>query len=159
MSNLILNLGDAANWQNFYFHSVTAVTRPGLHKPDPIPEFTIPLKFNKHIIAVSIISQTAKSNWYFGGFLNQRITTGLISGNLPDSDVLQRRKLYLNRISILIFPTIATTFTLSLEFPKWFTQASFNFWQYTGPESDTTETQIAVLQNTVNAIKLKTDKL
>ncbi len=159
MSTSILDLGNSANWQLFYSNSLAADTPLGTHKPVPIPEFTLPVQLDRHIIAIAITSSTAKPTWYFAGFLNQRIAIGLVVSGLPDSDVLQRRKLYLDRISVLIFPKLSTSYSLSLELPKWFTKANLTVWEYVGPESDSTENLIATLQNTVNAIKAKTDKL
>jgi len=159
MSDLIVNLGDAANWESIYFGSLSAVVPSGTYKPLPIPEFTVPIKVSQNIIAVAVSSTAAKASWYFAGYLNQRITTGLISGNLPDSDVVERKRLHLNRISIQIFPKLASTYTLSLQFPPWFTQVSFNLWAYIGPQSDSTENLITQLQTTVNQIQTKINSL
>ncbi len=171
MGNLVLNLSDSANWEQFYSTSVDAVTTDNGSKYTPIPEIVIPSLVYSRIIAVYVNCANAKPTWHFAGFINQKINLGITVGSLPDSDAVSKRKLYLNRISLIIFPKflnrisliifpkLVTNYSVSFEVPRWFQQASIILWQYTGSESDSTEDLINQLQGDVSRIESKVDAL
>ncbi|MBH8578349.1 hypothetical protein I8752_36510 [Nostocaceae cyanobacterium CENA369] len=147
MSNPVLQLENSQNWESVYTTTVEAVVSANGESYTPIPTITIPVLLDKHIIAVSVTCSTAKPTWYFGGFLNQRINLGLLVGGLPDSDAVQKRKIWLNRITLIIFPELTSTYSLSLDVPKWFQYVSFTVFKYVGIESDTTENLINQIIN------------
>jgi hypothetical protein len=159
MGNRILQLSDGANWEQFYSTSVNAVT---INEKNyvPIPEITVASLVYSHIIAVLVTCANAKPTWHFAGFLNQKINLGITVGSLPDTDSVQKRKLYLDRITLIIFPKLVTNYSISFEVPKWFEQVSIILWQYTGPESDSTEDLINEIKNVdLPRIEAKIDAL
>ncbi|OUL28275.1 hypothetical protein BV378_07585 [Nostoc sp. RF31YmG] len=146
MSNPVLDLGNSANWEQLYFTSVDAVgANSALFVP--IPPITVPILIESHIIALSITSTNAKSSWNFGGLLSQKVALGLTVGGLPDSAAIQKYKLYLNHLTLLILPKLTTNYSVEVAIPKWFKQVSLVLWQYIGTESDTTEDLINQIKN------------
>jgi hypothetical protein len=144
MGHPVLQLSNAANWQDVYNQSFTAQRiNPTVFAP--LPEIIVPVLFDRHIIAVYATSSSAKPNWYFAGFLNQKIRLGLIPGGSPDADAVQRRKIWLNRITLLFFPKITSTYAVSFNVPKWFDTVNLNIFEYQGTESDSTEDLIREL--------------
>lgn len=147
MGNPVLQLGNSANWDLFYSTTVVAVTSSNGESYTPIPTITIPTLLESHIIATSVSCSNSKPTWFFGGFLNQRINLGLTVGGLPDSDAVQKRRLYLNRLTLIIFPKLVATYAVSLDVPKWFQDVTFSLFEYTGTESDSTEDLINQIKN------------
>lgn len=146
MGNPVLQLSNSANWEDVYNESTTALSITSTRHA-PISEITVPVLFERHIIAVYATSSTAKPTWHFAGFLNQKIRLGLIPGGLPDADAVQRRKIWLNRVTLLFFPKITSTYSVSFNIPKWFNTISLNIFEYRGIESDSTEDLIRELAN------------
>ncbi|MBD2167125.1 hypothetical protein H6G04_22300 [Calothrix membranacea FACHB-236] len=147
MGNPVLQLGNSANWQQLYSTSVNAVQLGGGLAFAPILPITVPVLVESHIIALYVQSANSRETWAFGGFLTQKINLGLTVGGLPETDGVQKYKLYLDRITLLIFPKLTSTYSVEIEVPKWFRQISVILWQYTGPESDTTEDLINEIKN------------
>lgn len=144
MGHPVLQLSNAANWADVYNQSFTAQRiNPTVFAP--LPEIIVPVLFDRHIIAVYATSSSAKPSWYFAGFLNQKIRLGLIPGGSPDADAVQRRKIWLNRITLLFFPKITSTYAVSFNVPKWFDTVNLNIFEYQGTESDSTEDLIREL--------------
>ncbi|MBD2772917.1 hypothetical protein, partial [Iningainema tapete] len=116
----ILQLGNASNWEQIYNHSQAAVSiNPDTHAP--IPEIVVPLLIETHVLAVYITTVVPEAReWHFAGYLNQKFELGLTVGGTPEADELSRRKLWLNRIKLIIFPKITATYAISFSVPKWF---------------------------------------
>lgn len=159
MSNPVLQLGNSANWQQLYSISNNAVTLGAGSAFAPIPPITVPVLIESHIITVLVTCDSAKDTWNFGGLLSQKINLGLTVGGLPNSDGVQKHKLYLNRLTLLTFPRFTSSYTVELEVPKWFRQVSLILWQYIGPVADTTENLIQSVQSDLARIESKIDNL
>lgn len=160
MGNPVLQLGNSANWQQLYSTSVNAVSLgAGSVLFAPIETILVPILIESHIIAVSVTSANAKDTWYFGGLISQKINLGLTVGGLPDSDGVQKSKLYLNRLTLLILPKLTSSYAVEVEIPKWFRQVSLIIWQYIGIETDTTEDIIQSVKNDLQSIESKIDAL
>ncbi len=147
MSYLVLDLSNPDNWVGFYQGSFQSQRSPGNATVIPIPEIVIPCSLNNHILAVSTSSSTAKPNWRFAGFLNQRLELGLAApiGN-PDTDAA-KHKAWLNRLTLVIFPRLTPTYFLSFETPKWIQDINLTIFQYVGPESDSTDNLVNQIIN------------
>lgn len=126
----------------------------------PFQEIIIPTPINKHIIAVYInteIPQGAK--WNYAGHLIQRLNLGLSVGTESSFDEFSRRKLFLNRIKLIIFPKVSDTYTLSFELPEWFKTAKILIWQYLGSGIDSTESLIYALRSDITRLEQKIDDI
>jgi hypothetical protein len=153
MSTPILDLNNSANWENHYhgsFEGGQAIVN-GRTIYAPILETNLPIAFEKRIIAVYAISASAKPTWNFAGYISQKIKTGLVIGSVPES-LVERRPFWLNQITLLFLPQVASTYALSITPAKWLKDISLYTWQYIGAESDTTEVVINNIQTTVNQI-------
>lgn len=154
MSQPVLALNNSANWTDVWSNSFTAAAS-SVFDFEPIPEVTVPVLFDSHIVAVYVGSTTAKPTWNFGGLLTQRISLGLTVGGGTDADVISKRKLWLRSNTLFLFPHLTPEYALRIVVPKWFSQVSFVVWVYTGPVGDTTEELIKTVQLTANEINAK----
>ncbi|MDZ8228295.1 hypothetical protein [Nostoc sp. ChiVER01] len=135
----ILQLGNADNWEQIYHTTVAAVTlNSKIH--NPIPEITIPLLLETHILAVYVTTDIPEGRkWNFAGFLNQKFELGLTVGGTPEADELSRRKLWLNRIKLVVFPRLTATYSITFGVPEWFKNVNVTVWQYVGADYDSVE--------------------
>lgn len=158
MSTPILELNNSANWEQIYHqrHEGEYISSTQFR---PLPEIKIPLLLEEHTIAVLVTSENAAKNWKFAGFLNQRIALGITVGGLPDADAIQPRKIWLNRITLIRFTRLASTYGISINIAKWLRDATITIWQYIGVEGDTTEELIQSVQEDLILIEAKVDAL
>ncbi len=155
-----LQLSNADNWEQIYNISVSAVfITPTV--PAKIPKITVPFLIDTHVLAIYITTSVPEGrNWNFAGYLNQEFNLGLTVGGTPEADELSIRKLFLNRIKLIIFPKITPTYSVSFDIPKWFTNVSITVWKYIGPDYDTVENVLTQeIQPTLAQIESKIDAL
>ena len=156
----ILQLNNTDNWEQIYNTSVVAVTVTPKFSV-PIPEITVPLLLESHILAVYITTEVPEGgNWHFAGFLNQKFQLGLTVGGTPEADELSRRKLWLNRIKLIVFPKLTPTYAISIDVPKWFKNVNLTIWKYTGVDYDSVEQLLTQdIQPRLTTIESKIDAL
>jgi hypothetical protein len=123
---------NAQNWQEFYSQNFFAQQLTA-NRFQPIPEITVPILLDSHVITVYVASASAKETWQFAGFLNQRFAVSVTLGGSYDANVISKRKLWLNKNTLLIFRKITDYYAVSIEIPKWFKDAYVVFWKYIGP--------------------------
>jgi hypothetical protein len=155
---LILQLGNAANW-NQAFSSNVAAYQIGNGKYAPIPKIIIPTQLESSILAVHISCTPAKPTWKFAGWLNQSVFTGLTVGGVVDAENVQRRKIWLNKITLVRLEKLATSYSINFEVPNWFESVFIQAWEYVGPIGDTTEVLIKELKQDVLRIEQKVDDI
>lgn len=121
---------NSANWDPVYSTTLTANTENNVRFP--IANFTIPIQFDRHILAVHC-STTGNLNgrWNYGGKIYQKIQTGIIVGGIP-SESVSYRKIWLDRISLLFFQPFTSSYSLELELPSWFPDFKIDIFEYTG---------------------------
>lgn len=138
-----LQLANSANWELAYSQDVSAAQIAilgGGVKIVPIPEQTIPLLFDKHILAVFIDTTVPEGRkWFFGGNLYQKFQIGVVVGGQPDASNIGRRRLELGKVQLVIFPKLTPTYSISIAIPPWFTRASIRIWEYSGIDFDSVE--------------------
>ncbi|MGB3208242.1 MAG: hypothetical protein WBB28_24930 [Crinalium sp.] len=119
MPDIKLNLPDSNNWESIYTGSQVATHNPNIpnHIHTPIPELSIPILVDKFVLAILCTSNTAQPRWRFAGFLSQRINTGLTVGGNYDTDATVARKIYLDRIQLIVFPEVASNYALAFKCP------------------------------------------
>jgi hypothetical protein len=155
-----LQLSNADNWQQVYHHSVAAVTiNSDTHVP--IAEITVPLLLDTHVLAVYVTTEVPEGrNWNFAGFLNQKFELGLTVGGTPEADELSRRKLWLNKIKLIIFPQLTSTYAISFDIPKWFKSVQLTVWEYVGSDYDSVDQVLTQsIQPSLARIESKVDAL
>jgi hypothetical protein len=156
----VVELNNSNNWESIYSTNVNAVSvvmQNGKRLINPIPEIVVPVVLDKFILAVSVVTDVpAESEWRFAGYINQKINTGLVIGGGQDATSINGRSLFLDRINLIFFQKISTSYAVSVRVPKWFPSAGVNIWQYTGVD-DTSE-EILITQEFAN-INFKLDQL
>lgn len=135
----ILELSNGSNWEEIYSGSYTA-QQITPKKFAPIPEQTIPVQVEKTVLAVYIkTTEPEGKNWLFGGYANQLIAIPVTVGGVLNSTINNRRKIWLDTISLILFAKYTTSYGLSFSFPAWFRDATIIVWQYIGIDDDSTE--------------------
>ncbi|MDZ8083956.1 MAG: hypothetical protein RMX35_33455 [Nostoc sp. DcaGUA01] len=156
----VIELSNSDNWQSIYSTNVNAVQVPmqnGGYLSSPIPEILVPFVLDKFILAVSVDTDVpSDSIWRFAGYINQKITTGLVVGGSQDATTVKGQPLFLDQINLILFNKISTSYGVSVKVPKWFTRAAVNVWEYTGVD-DTSE-EILLTQELAN-INFKLDQI
>lgn len=158
MGNPVLQLSNAANWQDIYTRSLQAqIISDKAHIP--IPEVTVPVLLDRHILAVYANSSTAKKSWSTAGYLKQKISLGLITGGTLDAEVIHSRRIGLKKITLVTFPRLTTEYGLGFDVPFWLKDISLTIWKYVGTESDSTEDLIQQVRIDLVRIEYKIDEL
>lgn len=156
----VVELNNSNNWESIYSTNINAVSVPmqnGTSLISPIPDIVVPFVLDKFILAVSVDTDVpTDSDWRFAGYINQKISTGIIIGGGQDATSVSGRVLFLDRINLILFQKISTSYAVSIRVPKWFPRAGVNVWQYTGV--DDTEENILLAQEFGN-INFKLDQL
>jgi hypothetical protein len=156
----VVELNNSDNWESIYSTNINAVSVPmqnGTSLINPIPEIVVPFVLDKFILAVSVDTDVpTDSVWRFAGYINQKISTGLVIGGGQDATSVSGRPLFLDRINLIFFQKISTSYAVSIRVPKWFLRAAVTVWQYTGVD-DTSE-EILLTQEFAN-INFKLDQI
>ncbi|WP_414579192.1 hypothetical protein [Anabaena sp. CCY 9402-a] len=156
----VVELSNSDNWQSVYFTDIAAMQVPmqdGSQLINPIPEIVIPFLLDKFILAVSITTDVpSSSTWRFAGYINQKISAGLVVGGNQDVTSVKSQPLFLDQINLIFFNKISTSYGVSVKVPRWFPRAVVTIWEYTGVD-DTTQ-EILVTQEFAN-INFKLDQL
>lgn len=158
MGNPVYQFENPNNWNDVYFQTINAY-QINSTRYAPIPRITVPVQLNSPVLAVYITCTPNNPNWYFAGFLGQKIFTGLTVGGSPDAENVQRRKLWLNKLTIIRLEKLTDAYSISLDVPKWFQSISVNLWEYTGDINDSTELLIEELTADIARIEQKIDAL
>ncbi|MEC4806522.1 MAG: hypothetical protein SAJ12_07280 [Jaaginema sp. PMC 1079.18] len=129
-----LALADSSLWGLLWNTDITAVT-DSLGRYEPISPITVPVVPDSHILAAYISSSTAKSYWRFAGFCTQKLQTGITVGGSINTDASpERRKVWLNRWTLLDFPKYTQAYSMVFEPPHWLQQYSIQLFQWTGED-------------------------
>lgn len=145
-----LQIGNSANWEQLYSQNFEAVSMgQGVFA---IPEITMPFRLGNRYLAVYANSQSAKSSWYFAGFLNQKLELGLLTGGMPDTSSLRRMKIWLNRITFISLPNFDTEYALTFNAANWLEDISLIVWAYIGPEPEPLQEVLARIEAKVDDI-------
>ncbi|MDQ3018255.1 MAG: hypothetical protein M3Q64_00055 [bacterium] len=156
----IVELSNSDNWQSIYSTNITAVQVPmqdGKYLINPIPEIVIPVLLDRFILAVSVDTDVPSGSiWRFAGYVNQKISTGLVVGGNQDATTVKVQPLFLDQINLIIFHKFSASYGVSVKVPRWFSRASVTAWEYTG--IDDTSEEILLGQEFAN-INFKLDQL
>jgi hypothetical protein len=147
MSDRILDLSNAANWSDLYEYSETAIPYVvGSARFYPMPEQEIPVSVERRILAAYASSDAAEPHWKSAGWLNQQIATGLTVGGIPEGRSTTGRRILLDRVNLIDFPLLASTYGLTFKPHYWLRDVSLRLWEYTGPDIDPLADQIDLVR-------------
>jgi hypothetical protein len=156
----VVELNNSNNWQSIYTTHVIAVQIPmqnGKYLINPIPEIVVPFVLDKFILAVRVQTDVpADSIWRFAGYINQKISTGLVVGGSLDATTVKGRPLFLDQINLILFEKISTSYAVVVKVPRWFPRASVTVWEYTGVDGTSEE---ILLNQEFGNINFKLDQL
>lgn len=116
---------------------------------NPIPPIDLATLIDLPTIAVYTYTSNAPSSWRCGGWVSGNIITGLTVGGNSDAEI-GRFTLQLNRINIIRFPQVSTTYSIRIYVPKWFRDISYTVWEYTGGGIPDLEGKIDYLETLIN---------
>lgn len=146
---------NATNWQQIINYSAAAVTMSE-NVYVPLNPITSPTFLEGNIIAVYVSTTIPPGRfWNFGGTVERRFISGLTVGGNPDA-AGNVEKIWLNKITTILFPKVSATYSLKFYFPKWFKNVQLQCWEYTGVD-DTDEN--ILLSEEFSNINFKLDQL
>lgn len=147
----ILDLSNSSNWEKVYQGNFVAVVIQGVRNQTlPIPSVVIPNSFNSHTLAVGASSFQTKPTWHLGFWLSMNV-------QLPG---IGKAEAYSKSIplglSIVRFPAISSTYTLTANIPRWHKEMSIEIWQYVGSEFDVRD-ELTDIKSDLSRIETKID--
>ncbi|MFN6485523.1 MULTISPECIES: hypothetical protein [unclassified Nostoc] len=135
-----LELSNSDNWELIHNENTSAVLVPkigGGFIAAPIPEISIAVLLNVFVVAVRVATDIPEGRvWKFAGHLKQNVSTGIAFENSQDASFSRRQPLFLDKINLVVFPRISSSYSISIQVPDWFLNASVALWRYTGPDYD-----------------------
>lgn len=161
-SNLALNT--AGNWRSIYANTLL---KPSSRRSMPYLDLVeLPITLESRILAVSATYLEAKPTWKAAGYFYQEVDVPLNDGfTFPgmggNSTTVDGGKRYcgLNFNTLCIFSRLATEHRYRFEPMPWLQKLNLAIWEYTGPETDTTEELIETLKVDVARLESKIDGL
>ncbi|MDZ8086512.1 MAG: hypothetical protein RMY16_13285 [Nostoc sp. DedQUE12b] len=148
-----LQLGNSSNWENIHNENISAIFLPktgGGYITVPIPEISIAVLLNVFVVAVKISTNVPEGReWKFAGHIKQSVSTGIAFDNSQDASFNRRQPLFLDKINLVFFPKISTSYSISIQVPKWFENAGVAVWRYTGPDYDS---DLARIESKIDAL-------
>jgi hypothetical protein len=144
-----LQLGIESNWTLQYSDSFPAVTflNDSAGKPiyEKITEISVPIVFDKPIIAVSLLTTIPVGKiWKYAGYLSRSLTTGLGS-----SFTGERERLFLGKFNLIVFDDLNINYFVSIQVPKWFISANIAIYQYEGADTTTLEDDVQIIKEAI----------
>ena len=153
-----LELDKPGNWVEV-FNKTTAAIQVTNTRHAPIPDIKAEVDIDQRILAVQVASSKAKDTWNFGGLLNQQ-NSSISNALSTNSQVIAKRRLWLNQIKLLMFPEHTLNYRISLKVPIWFKDVSLKVWKYIGFENDVTDNLLLeIRQQELQRIESKIDDL
>lgn len=148
-----LQLGNSSNWETIYNSSIDAVQIAkvgGGYKSVPIPEISISLLLDVFVLAILVSTNVPEGRtWKFAGNVRQQVSTGIVFGGSQDASFNRRYALFLDKINLVVFPPISTSYSIFIQVPDWFSNVNFTVWRYTGPDYDS---DLARIESKIDAL-------
>lgn len=125
---------DSSLWRVHWQGNFQAATNSNVYVP--LPPVDVPIALEKPLIAISTSSFNALPKWVTGGWVSQKINTGLTVSNIGDA-ILTNQRVFLNKLSLFQFPMdLASSYLLTYNFPRWIFDLSIAIWEYQGDTSE-----------------------
>jgi len=130
----VLDFANAALWEQLWQTDISAVV-DSIGRYEPIAPIEVPILPSSHILAAYITNSAAPNYWRFAGFCTQKLPVAITVGGTPNTDASpERRKIWLNRWTILDFPRYTTAYSVLFEPPHWFQNFNVILYQWTGTD-------------------------
>ena len=155
---LSFDIGNGNNWASRYEDSLQGSPAPVPGNYLPIPEQTIPFTFTSQLLAISATSSTAKSTWKTAGWIWQRVLVNIGTGSTVPNALAQRKyKFYLDKLTVLTIPKLASEYALSISIPRWLQDLDLKIYEYTGEIIDSNEQKLDLILTDLAALIANSD--
>jgi hypothetical protein len=153
-----LDLGNSANWEPLYSINEKAqfFSEQVYQHLDPIE---IPIQIEVPILAAFAESEAAAPRWKSAGFISPRYALGITVGGRQDGNDADSKRVLLNRITFLRWPTLASSSGLTFSVHSRLWHIKLNLWQYVGPVDDATLQAVELVRIDILRTESKVDAL
>ncbi|MEM9922505.1 MAG: hypothetical protein AAF915_01905 [Cyanobacteria bacterium P01_D01_bin.50] len=153
-----LELNKSENWVQIFNKTIVA-TKVTSTRYAPIPNIKPEINIEQRILAIQITCSNAKDTWNWAGYLSQ-LNTSISNALGTTSQVIEKRKLWLNQVNLLMFPEHTLDYRVSLNVPTWFEDVSLKIWKYIASASNVTDNLLLeIRQQELQRIESKIDDL
>jgi hypothetical protein len=122
------------NWEEIgSFNLVASQTQSGAHIPI-VPQ-DLPIQSERRLLAIHIACEQARLSWSHGGWVLQKIFTGLGIGGVNDG-VYYSKRLLLREINLVQVDLPVSSYALRFIIPQYFPSWQCSVFQYTGEITD-----------------------
>jgi hypothetical protein len=142
MGKLLVQFGNADNWQQIFDETWKAQISAVTGKYDPIGKKTLPILCDHRILAVGTTSLSAKPNWRTGGWITAKLK---LPGSTFFNPEVQTFKVPLYSLALWVLPDYGHSYELEFWPAKWLRDVELEIQQYIGEEKDSTEEVIKTL--------------
>lgn len=129
----LADFSEAIEWNLVARQTYTAPATPTPYL-NRLPNRTFLIE-NSSALIIGLNSQSARSNWFTGGWASQLLlflpsSTTEFTATVEASSKLLR----LRRLNFVMFPRIMPTWLLELRFPYWLNDVYVEVWRYDGTD-------------------------
>ncbi|MGL5061950.1 MAG: hypothetical protein ACRC62_18420 [Microcoleus sp.] len=142
MGKLLVKLGNAENWRDFYNNDWKAQISTSNGKWDRIPKQKLPVLAEHRILAVASASVDAKPHWRTGGWLVAQLNLPATVSFKPEVATL---KVPLFKHALWVLPDYGHSYELEFTPAPWLRTVEIAIEEYIGEEKDSTEEVIKTL--------------
>lgn len=129
-------------WQRVYTNTLVGNPSNRRIKAPLVEPFEIPLLFEKHILAITVLYTQAPPRWRTAGYLKQvysginlEATSSISTVNSPTSGVdAATQRIGLNTLEMVRFPRLASNFYLWFDPVHWLPELTIFLWEFQGEE-------------------------
>lgn len=137
------DIGQSIEW-NLVRRSTVTSSRVGQQWKIPNQSYGIE---NSSVCAVGVRNTLAKPTWKLGGWATQNLFLGMgYTSQFVAYVETSRKKIWLDRLNLLIYPKLADLWSLELSFPWWHEQMLIEVWRYDGRDLDAVQQVLALEQ-------------
>lgn len=131
-------------WRRVYFNTFRGDSQNKKIRAPLIAPFELPLLFQQHILAITVVCSIAPPRWKTSGYLKQvysginlETTPELFTIGSPASGVdAASKRIGLNTLELIKFPKLANDFYLWFDPVPWLPVLSLALWEFQGKEVD-----------------------
>lgn len=153
-----LDLSNSANWEPLYTINEKAQFFSE-HVYKHLDPFEIPIQIEVPILAAFAESDAARPRWKSAGFISPRYALGITVGGRQDANDAESKRVLLNRITFLRWPTLVSSSGLTFSVHSHLWHIKLNLWQYIGPIDDATLQAVELARIDILRTEAKVDAL
>ena len=86
----------------------------------------------------------------FAGWLYQQFQLELVTENVLNPGTTGRQELSLNVPQLVIFSELITNYSVNIQLPEWFPNASITIWRYIGEDYDVAYSRLKRIEQKID---------